>query len=153
MSEPEEETKGFKVTDRRKFTPEGDPRPGVVSEKPDPRVETEGRKKPEPVGPSPRRPPAVKPSPDAEAAPSGDEFLHLLSWLATNAFMQLGEIADPVSGQRVENLPGAQEFIGILNVLREKTKGNLTAEESRGLDQVLYELRMRFMAKAGLIKT
>lgn len=151
MSEPEEEPKGFKVTDRRKFTPQGDPRPDVPSEKPDPAVE---RKKPESVAPDPRRPTASATTKHAETAPlAGDEFLQLVSWLASNAFMQLGEIPDPVSGQRVENLPGAQEFIGILTMLREKTGGNLTGEESRALDQVLYELRMRFMAKAGLIKT
>jgi hypothetical protein len=151
MSEPEEEPKGFKVTDRRKFTSEGDPRPDVPSEKPAPVVEP---KKTERVVSEARRKAPAAAGPEGQGGElAGDEFLQLVSWLATNAFMQLGEIADPVSGTKLENLAGAQEFIGILTMLKEKTRGNLSGEESRALDQVLYELRMRFVAKAGHFKT
>ena len=54
--------------------------------------------------------------------------------------------ADPVSGQRADqNLPAAQQMIDILSLLEVKTRGNLTAEERQLLDQILYELRLRFV--------
>ena len=71
--------------------------------------------------------------------------------LATNAAIHFGDLPDPVSGERSEpNLDGASQMIDILTMLEEKTRGNLTAEERQVLEQVLYELRMRFVeAKAG----
>lgn len=71
--------------------------------------------------------------------------------LATTAAMHFGDLADPVSGQRAEpNLDGAAQMIEILGLLEQKTRGNLTAEERQVLEQVLYELRLRFVdAKSG----
>jgi len=66
--------------------------------------------------------------------------------LATTAAIHLGDLADPQSGQPAEpNLEGAAQMIEILALLDEKTRGNLTAEERPVLEQVLYELRMRFV--------
>jgi Domain of unknown function (DUF1844) len=65
--------------------------------------------------------------------------------LATTAAVHFGDIADP-SGVRGEiNLDGAAQMIAILVLLEQKTKGNLTAQERQLLEQVLYELRMRFV--------
>jgi hypothetical protein len=51
-----------------------------------------------------------------------------------------------MSGQPAEpNLEGAAQMIEILSLLDQKTRGNLTAEERQVLEQVLYELRMRFV--------
>ena len=63
----------------------------------------------------------------------------------------VGDLPDPVSGQRSEpNLEGAAQMIEILSLLDEKTRGNLTAEERQVLEQVLYELRLRYVdASAG----
>ena len=60
-------------------------------------------------------------------------------------------MVDPASGAVAEpNLDGAAEMIAILSLLEEKTRGNLTAEERQVLEEVLYELRMRFVeAKNG----
>ncbi len=71
--------------------------------------------------------------------------------LATTAAIHLGDLPDPVSGQPGElNLDGASQIIEILSLLDQKTRGNLTAEERQVLEQVLYELRMRFVeARAG----
>jgi hypothetical protein len=70
--------------------------------------------------------------------------------LASSAAIHLGDLADPMTGQQAEvNLEGAQQMIGILALLEEKTKGNLTAEERQVLEQVLYELRMRFVEVSG----
>jgi len=66
--------------------------------------------------------------------------------LAHTAAVHFGDIPDPVSGEKSEvNLPAAQQMIDILALLEEKTRGNLTAEERQLLDQILYELRLRFV--------
>jgi hypothetical protein len=66
--------------------------------------------------------------------------------LASTAAIHFGDLPDPVSGQPLEpNLDGASQMIEILSLLEQKTRGNLTAEERQVLEQVLYELRMRFV--------
>jgi Domain of unknown function (DUF1844) len=66
--------------------------------------------------------------------------------LATTAAIHLGDLADPAAGGKPEvNLPGAAQMIEILSLLEQKTRGNLTAEERQVLEQVLYELRLRFV--------
>jgi hypothetical protein len=71
--------------------------------------------------------------------------------LASTAAIHFGDLPDPASGARGEvNLDGAAQMIEILALLEQKTRGNLTAEERQVLEQVLYELRMRFLeAKTG----
>ena len=70
--------------------------------------------------------------------------------LATTAAIHLGDVADPATGERLEpNLEGAGQMIEILSLLEEKTRGNLTAEERQVLEQVLYELRVRFVEASG----
>jgi len=70
--------------------------------------------------------------------------------LASTAAIHLGDLPDPVSGQAAEvNLEGANQMIEILSLLDQKTRGNLTAEERQLLEQVLYELRMRFVQVSG----
>ena len=70
--------------------------------------------------------------------------------LATTAAIHLGDLADPATGERLEpNLEGATQMIEILALLEEKTRGNLTAEERQVIEQVLYELRVRFLEASG----
>ncbi|PYR09773.1 MAG: DUF1844 domain-containing protein [Acidobacteria bacterium] len=71
--------------------------------------------------------------------------------LASTAAIHFGDLPDPVSGGRAEpNLDGAAQMIEILTLLDQKTRGNLTAEERQVLEQVLYELRLRYVeAKRG----
>jgi hypothetical protein len=71
--------------------------------------------------------------------------------LASTAAIHFGDVPDPLSGKLGEpNLDGAAQMIEILGLLEQKTRGNLTAEERQLLEQVLYELRMRFIeAKSG----
>jgi hypothetical protein len=66
--------------------------------------------------------------------------------LASSAAIHFGDLADPSTGARsLPNLEGAAQMIDILALLEEKTRGNLTAEERQLLEQVLYELRLRFV--------
>ena len=77
---------------------------------------------------------------------SGLSFLAFVLSLAHTAAVHFGDIPDPVSGKTNEpNLPAAQQMIDILSLLEAKTRGNLTAEERQMLDQVLFELRLRYV--------
>ena len=72
-------------------------------------------------------------------------FITFVLSLASSAAIHFGDLPDP-SGQLSEpNLEGAAQMIAILALLEEKTRGNLTAEERQVLEQVLYELRLRFV--------
>jgi hypothetical protein len=77
-------------------------------------------------------------------------FTEFVISLASSAAIHFGDLPDPASGQRGEpNLEGAAQMIEILSLLEQKTKGNLTAEERQVLEQVLYELRLRFVEASG----
>ena len=59
---------------------------------------------------------------------------------------------NPYTNKKEENLDAARHTIDILAMLQAKTRGNLTPDEDHLLDGVLYELRMKFMAKTNRIK-
>lgn len=136
MADEKNEPSGFKVVDRRSFNSEGSRR-----EEGQPEV-----KKAEPPKPAerPARPQVIEPEElEIPYEPSG--FETLVSYLSTTTMFQLGLIAGP-GGERIPaDMPNAQRTIDLLEVLQEKTKGNLTPNESRLLDDVLYELRMTFV--------
>ena len=73
-------------------------------------------------------------------------FVGFVLSLAHTAAFHFGDVADPVSGQAgTVNLAAAQQIIDILALLELKTRGNLTAEERQLLEQLVYELRMRYV--------
>ena len=73
-------------------------------------------------------------------------FSAFLLSLASSAAIHFGDLSDPASGEKIEpNLEGASQMIEILALLEQKTRGNLTPEEQQLLEQLLYELRMRFV--------
>lgn len=74
-------------------------------------------------------------------------FAVLISSLATQAAISLGDIPNPLTGKTEVNLGEARFHIDLLEVLQEKTKGNLTPEEAKGLETILFDLRMRFVEK------
>ena len=67
--------------------------------------------------------------------------------LTSSAFYHLGDIADPETGKTETNLPAVQQTIDMLIMLKEKTQGNLSEEEGKLLEQLIYELQMKFVAK------
>ena len=83
---------------------------------------------------------------DQPEAP-GLSFVEFVIGLATNAAVHFGDIPDPLSGEQKSeaDLDGATQVIEILSLLELKTRGNLTPEERSVLEQVLFELRMRFV--------
>jgi hypothetical protein len=76
------------------------------------------------------------------------DFSTFIMSLTSSAFYHLGDIADPETGKTETNLPAVQQTIDMLIMLREKTQGNLTEEEAKLLEQLVYELQMKFVAKS-----
>ena len=73
-------------------------------------------------------------------------FTGFILSLATTAAVHFGDIADPNTGERAEpNLVAAAQMIELIAVLQEKTRGNLIEPEERLVDDLLYELRLRFV--------
>jgi hypothetical protein len=73
-------------------------------------------------------------------------FVAFIFSLASNAAVHFGDLPDPLTKEtRKPDLEAASQLIDIIAMLEEKTRGNLTAEERQLIDQVLYELRMRFV--------
>jgi len=88
-----------------------------------------------------------EPQQAAGAAPAPRvDFATLVQSFFVTALYHLGLAADPETGQpTAPNLAAARQDIEILELLEEKTRGNLDTEEGRLLEGVLYELRMRFV--------
>lgn len=83
-----------------------------------------------------------------EALPEID-FNSFIFSLSTSALIQLGEIEDPFTQKIAKNLPLAKQTIDLIGMLKEKTKGNLTTQEERVIENILYDLRMRYIKSAG----
>jgi len=153
---------GFKVTDRRLFTEEGEPRPDAPrpgtaeSQRPEPREKrAESRTQPPPPRQAPGTRQPAQPPPGRGAGGEEElsiDFPSFLLSMATSAMVHMGEVADPATGRPAENLQAARQTIDILTILREKTQGNLSADEQRLLDGLLYELRLKFLSKSKVIK-
>ena len=180
-----EQNKPFVVTDRRKFTLEGEPRPdadpspekehhapvevaAAVEAAPTPTPKTE----PHPVAENPEASADdLPPGPTAEQSeqsriayettaerldiavraanpgmdhPPAMSFEGLVQSVYMTAIMQLGG-ATPEGQQPQVDILGARQSIDMLGVLSEKTKGNLTTDESRLLESAVFELRMAFL--------
>lgn len=74
-------------------------------------------------------------------------FKFFVTTFSLQAAIALGEVDNPVTNKKEENLQQAKFIIDTLGILLEKTKGNLTQEESSFLENVLYELRMVYISK------
>lgn len=95
-----------------------------------------------------------KTSPEKQSDGAGQEgeeglppanFRGLLGSLVTQALLYMGGIPDPQTGQPIVSLEYAKHYIDLLEVLQEKTKGNLEDDEKQELEGVLAELRSRFV--------
>ena len=87
-------------------------------------------------------------SDEKEAASSQVDFPTFIMSLSSSAFYHLGDMPDPTTGKKELNLPAVQQTIDMLNMLMEKTKGNLKEDESKLLEQLIYELQVKYVAKS-----
>ncbi len=85
-----------------------------------------------------------KGSPDKELLYEFGFSTFILS-LSTSALVHLGELPDPLSNTKEVNLQLAKQTISIIEMLKEKTEGNLTKEEENLIDSVLYDVRLKFV--------
>lgn len=69
--------------------------------------------------------------------------------LGTASFVALGEIDSPVTKKKEKDLQAARQNIDILEVLLEKTKGNLSDREDKLLNDILYEARLKYVNHTG----
>ncbi|MBW1713878.1 MAG: DUF1844 domain-containing protein, partial [Deltaproteobacteria bacterium] len=72
-------------------------------------------------------------------------FATFIFSLSSSALLHLGQVPEPESGQAKADLPLAKQTIDLLGLLQEKTKGNLDQDEAQLLENILYDLRMRYV--------
>ena len=87
-------------------------------------------------------------SPQEIPLPPAD-FTTIVSMLATQAMLNLGTLPNPMTGKTDRNLPQAKHAIDLVEVLKEKTKGNCNPQEEAMLQNLLHELRMAYVASQG----
>ena len=144
----EQDPKGFKVVDRRRFAaePQAAEPEAPPSAKAEPQPPPQEARKPPAGGEAPgRRDPSVEP-PQEPSRVGGPTFLDLVGTLQFGVMANLGMIQMPDGTRPPVNLPAAKESIDLLGILQEKTKGNLTQEESEVLTEGLYHIRMAYVA-------
>ncbi len=137
MSEEQTGGSGFKVVDRRAFSADGTRRQAQPED---------AERRPEtPTPPSPPESSQIEVDQEEYAEPEGAGFETLVSYLSTTAMFQLGLLPGPGGEHIPPDLVNAQRTIDLLEVLQQKTLGNLTPDEGKLLEDVLYELRMSFV--------
>lgn len=168
MSENDEE-KGFVIKDRRIFSderakerdeqareegPADKASEGTPEEKEHPEghsgVDQEASTagdQPEPEQDSKRDAGSARSAQDARELPKIDFSGFIFSLYASAAF-HFGDMADPATGKQEKNLPAAKQMIELIAMLKEKTEGNLTEDEKRTVETLLYELRMRYVKES-----
>lgn len=135
---------GFKVADRRKFTEDGQLRDSA-EKTPDGAAgpssggvgTTQGQER---VAEDSSSPIVGQDSPDSKM-----DFRTLVLSLTTTALLQMGLAPNPASQKVEKDLPGARQTIEILEILKDKTQGNLNPDETRLLDRCLHDLKMSFV--------
>jgi len=82
-----------------------------------------------------------------ETEPFQIDFSAFIMSLTSSAFYHLGDMPDPSTGKTETNLPAVQQTIDMLIMLREKTKGNLKEDEEKLVEQLIYELQVKYVSK------
>ena len=126
-----EDKQGLKVTDRRRFDPEGKARD-----------ESKQATAEQPATSTPEGQPAQQ---ETTGAPPAITFSSFVMSLATQTLMQLGQIAPPPGMEIPVDKAAAQQTIDILSMLEEKSRGNLDDGEKMLIEEVLHNLRMTFI--------
>ena len=126
------EGKGFVIKDRRALDEEGELKEKAADEK----TEKMEEKREE----APQDESARAPLPEVN-------FNSLIFSLSSSAFLHLGEIPDPNTGETRQDLALAKHTINTIAMLKEKTKGNLKEEEQKFLDSILTDLRWQYVKK------
>jgi len=135
----EKSDKGFSVVDRR-VTSETEQNESAEPEEKNPKTGS----KPEQEA-LPQADPKTSQDPCGESSLPPVSFPTFLLSLHTSALIHLGVLPDPMSGEEHLNLEIARQNIDLLEILKAKTRGNLSEEEDKLLENILYELRMAYL--------
>ena len=73
------------------------------------------------------------------------DFSNFILSLNTSALIHLGDLPDPQTRERIYDIQSAKQTVDILELLKTKTEGNLDSEEFRLLDDVIYDLRLKYV--------
>ncbi len=73
------------------------------------------------------------------------QFIQFISMLSNSAMQQLGKIMNPITGKTERNLEAAKATIDLISMLKEKTKGNLSDQESRAIADALSNLQLNYV--------
>ncbi|MEY4168838.1 MAG: DUF1844 domain-containing protein [Blastocatellia bacterium] len=153
---PEENQSGFKISDRRLFNADGSLREdAVIEEVSISQFESLVEVPAAPATEESATVSAAEPYPTAEpypedepeGAPEQTLFTEFLMQIASSAFIYLGLVEHPATGRRQVNLEAAKESIEMLDMLREKTQGNLTRGEEKLFEDLMADLKMQFVAR------
>jgi hypothetical protein len=137
----EQEEQAYRVTDKRGFREDGEAKaPDAADKAEEP-----------PLKDSASAASDSTQGPEASPRPPIDFPSYLLSYY-TQGLVLLGEVPNPYTNKKEEDIEAARHTIDILSMLEQKTRNNLSKEEQQLLESVLYELRMKFMAKTNRIK-
>jgi Domain of unknown function (DUF1844) len=128
------EGKGFTVQDRRRFSETGEAR----QEAPEETSAAQGAQEKRDDSPTHSH------APEQELLPELNVSTFVIS-LSTQALMHLGEIGNPISGKVETDVPVAKQMVDILAMLRDKTRGNLDPNEDRLMEDILFDLRMKYV--------
>ena len=161
--EDKEREKGFRVVDRRRFTTEGEARDDVPDAPPSsapsmpppppaapprqaqPQQQAAPDKRQQARGGDPRQPPRPDPRQAPQQPEPGIDFLSFAASLATNALAALGLLPEEQAQGLPRNPELAREYIDILGMLQQKTRGNLSRQEEVALEQMVADLRMQYV--------
>ena len=151
--EDQEDKRGFKVQDRRRFSAEGETK--TEAEESSDRVDAPSPLRPDASPPKPE--PETKPAaaqatgsqPSGASAPAPELTFAAFVWsLSEQALAALGEIPDPATGKVMHDLVMAQQMIDIIIMLRDKTRGNLDQHEQTLVQEILSTLQMKYVELA-----
>ncbi len=129
------ESKGFKVQDRRRFSSES----GEPMDSPEQEATPQGKNQ------EPANPREDQKEMASQEVPPVINFPTFIISLSTQALMHLGEIPDPLSGKMEKEIMVAKQTIDIISLLQEKTRGNLDPEEEKLMNEILFNLRMKYV--------
>lgn len=137
MTEEEKiEGKDFVIRDKRSFTSEGEVKPETEVHKEEKQGEVKEEAKRDETQ-------------TREETPLPEiNFSSFVLSLSSSALLHFGQISDPITKKKERNLPLAKQTIDILGILQEKTAGNLTKDEEQLIENLLHDLRLRYVEES-----
>ena len=129
------EGKGFVIRDKRQFTTEGEAKPEADAPQETTTSET-----------ADKAATAKDKSRESKNIPLPEiNFATFILSISSSVLLHFGDVPDPISGKKERNLPMAKQTIDILGILKEKTEGNLDKEEEQLLENLLHDLRLKYV--------